>query len=74
MRHILVQQKISKAKGKFHEPTTVEQQLEANELAYTSIILHLYDVVVRKVGHLNSQKNCETNWKKKIFSYKIFNK
>ena len=54
---ILVQQKVSKAiDGKYPEGTKEEQKLEADELAYTSIILHLSDLVLRKVGKLDTTK------------------
>ena len=57
MKGILVQQKISKAlDGKYPETYTTEQKTEADELTYTSIILHLYDSVLRKVGKLDSTK------------------
>ena len=50
MKGILVQQKVSKAiDGKFPETSTSEQNTEVDELAYTFIILHLSDSVLRKL-------------------------
>ncbi|CAI9772568.1 unnamed protein product [Fraxinus pennsylvanica] len=47
---ILVQQKVSKAiTGDFPATMTRDQRTESDELAYTSIILHLSDQVLRKV-------------------------
>ena len=57
MKGILVQQKVSKAiDDRYPEGTKEEQKLEADELAYTSIILHLSDSVLRKVGKLDTTK------------------
>ena len=57
MKGILVQQKVSKAiDGKFPGNLTEVQKEEYDELAYTSIILHLSDTVLRKVGKLDSTK------------------
>ena len=68
MKGILVQQKVSKALIGFVKPSTseegkeivisdiTEEQKEMDELAYTSIILHLSDSVLRKVGKLDSTK------------------
>lgn len=57
MRGVLVQQKVSKAiTGEFPATMTDDQRLESDELAYTSIILHLSDQVLRKVGKLDSAK------------------
>ena len=49
IKGILVQQKVSKALDrKYPETYTAKQKTEADELAYTSIILHLSDSVLRK--------------------------
>ena len=49
MKGILVQLKVSKAiDGKYPEKFIVEQKLEVDEIAYSSIILHLSDLVLRK--------------------------
>lgn len=62
MKGILVQQKISKAiDGKFPSNLTKVQKEEYDELAYTSIILHLSDTILRKVGKLDSTKQ---HWEK----------
>lgn len=51
MKGLLVQQKVSKV-----EAMTTDQRNEADELVYTSIILHLPDQVLRKVGKHNDAK------------------
>ena len=57
IKGILVQQKVSKAiHEKYLEGTEEEQKLEADELAYTSIILHFSDSMLRKVGKLDTTK------------------
>lgn len=57
MRGVLVQQKVSKAiTAEFLETMTDDQKKEANELAYTTIILHLSDQVLRKVGKKDTTK------------------
>ena len=57
MKGILVQQKVSKAiDGKYPENTSTGRKLEIDELAYTSIILHLSNSVLRKVGKLDTTK------------------
>ena len=62
MKGILVQQKVSKAiDDRYPEGNKEEQKLEADELAYTSIILHLSDSVLRKMGKLDATK---TLWEK----------
>ena len=51
MKGILVQQKVSKAiDNTFDKALTKEETSEKDELAYTSVILHLSDSVLRKVG------------------------
>lgn len=52
-----VQQKISKATEEdYHASMSTDQRAGTNELAYTSIILHLFDKVLRKVGKLDNAK------------------
>jgi len=47
MKDIFVQQKVSKAiDGKFPTTNTTEQNIEADELTYTSIILHLSNSIL----------------------------
>lgn len=55
MKKILVQQKVSKAiDGKFPTNLTeVQNEEEYEELVYISIILHLSDTVLRKIGKLD---------------------
>ncbi|KAL2497738.1 cysteine-rich RLK (RECEPTOR-like protein kinase) 8 [Abeliophyllum distichum] len=51
MKGILVQQKVSEAFNKsFPDSMSDDQRVEADELAYTFIILHLSDSVLRKIG------------------------
>ena len=62
MKGILVQQKVSKAIDNSYSPNVTEdQKKDFDELAYTSIILHLSDPVLRKVGKFDST---EKLWKK----------
>ena len=62
MRRILVQQKVSKViDGNFPANFSKEQKEKADELAYTSIILHLADAILRKASKL---KTTEEPWKK----------
>ena len=57
MRGVLVQQKVSKAIiDEFLDTMTDDQKEESDELAYTSIILHLSDQVSRKVGKHDTAK------------------
>lgn len=57
MRGVLVQQKVSKAiTDEFPDTMTDDQKEESDELAYTSIILHLSDQVLRKVGKHDTAK------------------
>lgn len=57
MKGILVQQKVSKAiDNSFSATLTAEEKENLDELAYTSIILHLSDAVLRKVGKLKTTK------------------
>ncbi|CAM8959845.1 unnamed protein product [Rhodiola kirilowii] len=51
MKAILVQIKVAKAlTGTFPEPTTAEEKADALELAYSTLILHLSDKVLREVS------------------------
>lgn len=57
MKGIIVQQKVSKAiDDSFSETLTAAEKENLDELAYTSIILHLSDAVLRKVGKLKTTK------------------
>ncbi|KAL2230650.1 UNVERIFIED_CONTAM: hypothetical protein Sindi_1659400, partial [Sesamum indicum] len=57
MKGIFIQQKIFKAiDGKYIENVSEEKKQENDEFAYSSIILNLSDIVLRKVGKLESSK------------------
>ncbi|KAL2533326.1 Integrase catalytic domain-containing protein [Abeliophyllum distichum] len=65
MKGILVQQKVSKAINKsFPDTMSDDQRVEVDELAYTSIILHLSDSVLEKI---DPSKDLDEN-------FDIFNK
>lgn len=56
------QQKVLKAiEGNFSTYFSMEQKEKVDESAYTSIILHLSGIVLRKVGKLKTMKEL---WKK----------
>ena len=57
MKGILIQQKVFKAiDGNYAENVSEEKKQENDEFAYSSIILNLSDIVLRKVGTLESSK------------------
>ncbi|KAL2480562.1 Uncharacterized protein Adt_33528 [Abeliophyllum distichum] len=77
MKGILVQQKVLKAINKsFPDTMSDDQIIEANELAYTSIILHLSGFVLRKIGTLDDAqslwKTLESTYLKKSLPNKLF--
>ncbi|KAL0430215.1 UNVERIFIED_CONTAM: hypothetical protein Sradi_0647500 [Sesamum radiatum] len=57
MKGILIQQKVFKAiSGAYPDNASEEKIVEDDEIAYSSIILNLSDIVIRKVGTQNSAK------------------
>ncbi|KAL2252514.1 UNVERIFIED_CONTAM: hypothetical protein Sindi_0046100 [Sesamum indicum] len=62
MKGILIQQKVFKAiEGKYSDSISEEKALENDEYAYSSIILNLFDNVLRKVGKQDTARDL---WKK----------
>lgn len=75
MRGVLVQQKVVKAiTGEYPATMTDEQKSESDELAYTSIILHLSDQVLRKIGKQDSAKDLWEKLEEQYMSKSLPNK
>lgn len=68
MRIVLIQMKVAKAiDNNFAIGTSDEKQVEVDEIAMSTIILHLSDNVFQKVDEVNLLLCCGLNYKSYIW-------